>query len=153
MTVARPQVLSLLAIVMLGPTGCSSGSRRRVPGLSCAEMFRPCTSGSRPRRRHSRRIDQLQRVFDDASALLTRSSTDLGNAIAELRSEVRETANLAAVVKTSVTELEQGVSSVMRTRIDRIEVRIAQAESGKATGRSSPEELWTLASQAFEVKR
>jgi TolA-binding protein len=41
----------------------------------------------------------------------------------------------------------------MRSRIDRIEVRIAQAESGKATGRSSPEELWTLASQAFEVKR
>lgn len=152
MIIARPRILPLLVVFVLGSNGCfwvtskSAGEdlRRDVRVMQVRLEANENTLAAR--------IEQLQKVFDDASRLLTRNSTDLGNAIGELRSEIRETASQAALVRTSVTELELGVTA-MRTRIDRIEVRIAQAESGKATGRSSPEELWTLASQAFEVKR
>ena len=150
MTVAR--LLSLAVIAALASTGCfwftSKGEgdelRREVRGMQVRLETKEKALAAQ--------IDELQTVFDEASRLLTRNSKDLGQAIAELRSEVRETAQKATVVKSSVTELELGIAA-MRTRIDRVEVRIAQVESGKATGRSSPEELWTLASQAFEVKR
>lgn len=149
---ARPLLCSLLVIVALGPTGCfwitskSEGDelRRKVGGMQVRLDTKE--------QKLAAQIAELQRVFNDASQLLTRNSKDLGTAIAQLRSEIRGTAETAAVVKSSVTELELGMRA-MRTRIDRIEVRIAQAESGKPTGRSSPDELWALASQAFEVKR
>jgi len=144
--------VSLLAVAMLGATGCfwmtskSAGDdlRRDVAIVKVRLDTKETTLAAR--------LAELQTVFNDASGLLIRNSKDLGATIAELRSEIRETAKLAAVVKASVTELEQGLSA-MRTRIERVEVRIAQVESGKASGRSSPEQLWTLASQAFEVKR
>lgn len=152
MTLARPLTLSLVVMTTLASAGCfwttskTDGDelRRTVRGMHVRLETKEKTLAAQ--------IDELQKVFDDASQLLARNSKDLGNAIAELRSQIRETAQKAAMVRTSVTELNLGVAA-MRTRIDRVEVRIAQAESGKATARSSPEELWTLASQAFEVKR
>ena len=143
---------SLLIVVQLGTTGCfwvttkseGDGLRRDVHAMQVRLETKETSLAAR--------ISELQRVFVDASHLLSRNSADLGTSIAGLRSEIRETARMTGVVSAGVTDLEQGVSA-MRTRIDRIEVRIAQVESGKPSGRSSPEELWTLASQAFEVKR
>lgn len=142
----------LLIIVQLGTTGCfwtttkSEGDalRRDVNAMQVRLKTKEKSLAGR--------IAELQQVFDDASRLLGRNSADLGRSIAELRSEIRETGKTAAVVGASVAELKQGISA-MRTRIDRVEVRIAQVESGKPSGRSSPDELWTLATQAFEVKR
>lgn len=152
MMVARALTLSLVAVATLASTGCfwittkSEGDelRRNVRGMHVRLEAKEKTLAMQ--------IEELQRVFNDASQLLARNSKNLGSAVAELRSEIRETAKKTVAVRSSVTELELGIGA-MRARIDRIEMRIAQAESGKATGRSSPEELWALASQAFEVKR
>jgi TolA-binding protein len=97
-------------------------------------------------------IAQLQKVFDDATRLLTRNGADLGAAVAELRVAIRETSASVTAVNTAVTEVDRGIAAI-RVRVDAVESRIAQLESGRPSARSSPDELWRLGSQAFEVRR
>ena len=101
-------------------------------------------------------ISQLQKVLDDATKLLKRNSADIGADVEALRGDVRTANGLVAAVNNSVNELKQAFDTYRKSndaRMDSLEQRVVQIESGKATANSSPEELWKLGSTAFEAAR
>jgi hypothetical protein len=103
MMVTRSLTLALL--VMLGPTGCfwvttkheGDELQRAVHVMKARLETKEAVLATR--------IEELQKVFEDASRLLARNSTDLGNSITELRSEIRQTAQLTTVAHATVTEV------------------------------------------------
>jgi TolA-binding protein len=101
-------------------------------------------------------IAQLQKVLDDSSKLLKRNSADLGADVEALRSEVRAANGLATQAAASANELRTTFDAYRKAndaRLDSIEQRLGQIESGKPSANSSPEDLWKLGSQAFEAQR
>jgi tol-pal system protein YbgF len=101
-------------------------------------------------------IAQLQKVLDDATKVLKRNSADIGADVESLRSDVRTANGLVAAVTNSINELKQAFDTYRKgndARMDAIEQRVVQIESGKATASSSPEELWKLGTSAFEAAR
>ena len=101
-------------------------------------------------------IAQLQKVLEDATKVLKRNSADIGADVDSLRSDVRAANGLVTTVNNSITELKQAIDTYRKgnaARMDAIEQRVVQIESGKATASSSPEELWKLGSSAFEAAR
>lgn len=97
-------------------------------------------------------IAQLQKVLDDATKLLKRNSADLGADVDQLRSDVRTASGLVAAVNNTLNELRASVDA-QKARLDTLEGRTAQIESGKPTANSSPEDLWRLGSTAYEAGR
>ncbi|HET7505004.1 MAG TPA: tetratricopeptide repeat protein [Kofleriaceae bacterium] len=101
-------------------------------------------------------IAQLQKVLEDATKVLKRNSADIGADVDALRGEVRTANGLVTAVNNSINELKQAFDTYRKStdaRLDSIEQRVVQIESGKATASSSPEELWKLGSSAFEAAR
>jgi TolA-binding protein len=101
-------------------------------------------------------IAQLQKVLEDATRLLKRNSADIGADVESLRNEVRTANGLVTTINNSINELKQAFDTYRKStdgRLDAIEQRVVQIESGKATASSSPEELWKLGSTAFEASR
>jgi TolA-binding protein len=101
-------------------------------------------------------VAQLQKVLDDATKLLKRNSADIGADVESLRTDVRTANGLVTAVNNSITELKQAMETYRKgndARLDTIEQRVVQIESGKATASSTPEELWKLGSAAFEAAR
>ena len=101
-------------------------------------------------------IGQLQKVLEDATKVLKRNSADIGADVDGLRNDVRTANGLVTAVNNSVNELKQAFDTYRKgndARLDAIEARVIQIESGKATASSSPEELWKLGSTAFEAAR
>ncbi len=101
-------------------------------------------------------IAQLQKVLEDATRLLKRNSADIGADVESLRNDVRTANGLVTAVNNSINELKLAMDTYRKandTRLDAIEQRVVQIESGKATASSSPEELWKLGSAAFEAAR
>jgi tol-pal system protein YbgF len=73
-----------------------------------------------------------------------------------LRSDVRTANGLVTTINNSINELKLAMDTYRKgndARLDTIEQRVVQIESGKATASSTPEELWKLGSAAFEAAR
>jgi tol-pal system protein YbgF len=101
-------------------------------------------------------INQLKTVLDDATKLLKRNSADLGADVDQLRNDVRTANGLVTAVNTTVNELKTAFDAYRKAndgRVDTLEQRVAQIESGKPSAQSSPDDLWRLGSTAFEAQR
>jgi TolA-binding protein len=101
-------------------------------------------------------ITKLNTVLDESSKLLKRNSADLGADVDALRNDVREAKGIAATMQNTVNELKVSVDAYRKSndaRLDQIEQRLGQMESGKPSANSSPDDLWKLGSQAFEAAR
>lgn len=101
-------------------------------------------------------IQQLQKVLDDATRVLKRNSADIGADVDGLRGDIRTANGLVTAVNNTLTELKQAYDTYRKgndARLDALEQRLVQIESGKPTASSSPEELWKLGSTAFEAQR
>jgi TolA-binding protein len=101
-------------------------------------------------------IAQLQKVLEDATKVLKRNSADIGADVDALRNDVRTANGLVTTVNNSINELKQAFDTYRKgndARMDSLEQRVVQIESGKANASSSPEELWKLGSTAFQAAR
>jgi TolA-binding protein len=101
-------------------------------------------------------IDQLKAVLDEATKILKRNSADLGADVDTLRTDVRQANGLVTVVNNSINELKVAFDKYRRdneSRLDGLEQRLAQIESGKPSANSGPDDLWKLGTTAFEAAR
>jgi len=101
-------------------------------------------------------IAKLQEILDSATKLLKRNSADLGADVDSLRKEVQTVNGLIAALNNQVAELRTAFDTYKKsneTRLDSLEQRIGQLESGKPAANSSPDDLWKLGSAAFEAQR
>lgn len=101
-------------------------------------------------------IAELQKVLDDATKVLKRNSADLGADVDGLRNDVRTANGLVTAVNNGMNDLKASFDTYRKgndARMDSLEARLAQIESGKPTATSSAEELWKLGSSAFEAQR
>ena len=101
-------------------------------------------------------INQLKKVLDDSAKLLKRNSADLGLEVEQLRADVRTANGLVTSVNGQITDLKAAFDAYKKqqdAKLDAIEQRLAQLESGKPSPSSSPEDLWRLGSTAFEAGR
>jgi TolA-binding protein len=101
-------------------------------------------------------IAELQKVLEDATKVLKRNSADIGADVEALRGDVRTANGLVTAINNSIAELKTALDTYRKgndARLDAIEQRVVQIESGKPTASSSPEELWKLGRDAFEAAR
>lgn len=101
-------------------------------------------------------ITQLQSVLDEATKVLKRNSADLGADVDSLRSDIRQANGLVTAVNNSINELKLAYDKYRKendARLDGLEQRLAQLESGKPSANSGPDDLWKLGTQAFEAAR
>jgi TolA-binding protein len=101
-------------------------------------------------------IAQLKSVLDDATKLLKRNSADLGADVDGLRADIRTANGLVTAVNNSVNELKTAFETYRKAndaRLDGLEQRLGQIESGKPSANSGPDDLWKLGTQAFEAAR
>jgi len=101
-------------------------------------------------------IAQLKSVLEDATKVLKRNSADLGADVDGLRSDIRTANGLVTAVNNSVNEMKTAFDKYRKendARLDSLEQRVAQIESGKPSANSSPDDLWRLGTQAFEAAR
>jgi TolA-binding protein len=102
------------------------------------------------------KVDELQKVLDDATRLLKRNSADLGADVDQLRNDVRIANGLVAAINNQMAELKAALEATRKdseTRITALEQRLGSVESGKPTANSSADDLWRLGSAAFEAQR
>ncbi|MGE3454134.1 MAG: tetratricopeptide repeat protein [Kofleriaceae bacterium] len=102
------------------------------------------------------KVAQLQKVLDESAKLLKRNSADLGAEVEQLAQKINTANGLVVAINNSITELKAALEGYRKqndTRLDGIEQRVAQIESGKPSASSSPEDLWKLGVTAFESKR
>jgi TolA-binding protein len=101
-------------------------------------------------------IAQLKTVLDDATKVLKRNSADLGADVDGLRNDIRTANGLVTAVNNSVNEMKTAFDKYKKdndARLDGLEQRVAQIESGKPSANSSPDDLWRLGTQAFDAGR
>jgi tol-pal system protein YbgF len=101
-------------------------------------------------------ISQLQQVLEDATKLLKRNSADIGADVESLRNDVRTANGLVTSINNTLADLKQSFDTYRKgndARLDALEQRLVQIESGKPTATSSPEELWKLGTAAFQAAR
>jgi len=101
-------------------------------------------------------VKQLQSVIDEATKVLKRNNADIGADVDQLRTDVRTANGLATSMNNSMNELKLAFDKYQKdndTRLDSLEARIGQLESGKPSANSSPDDLWRLGSQAFDAGR
>jgi TolA-binding protein len=101
-------------------------------------------------------IAQLQKVLEDATRVLKRNSADIGADVEALRGEVRTANGLVTAINNTMIELKQAFDTYRKgndARLDALEQRVVQIESGKPTASSSPEELWNLGTTAYQAAR
>jgi TolA-binding protein len=101
-------------------------------------------------------IDQLKSVVDAATKVLKRNNADIGADVDELRADVQNLNGVATSVSNTLNGLKAEITAYQRAntnRIDALEQRIAQLETGKPGPNSSPDELWRFGSDAFSARR
>lgn len=101
-------------------------------------------------------IAQLQKVLDDATKVLKRNSADLGADVDGLRKDIQTVNGLIAAMANQFGEIKSSLDAYKKAndaRLDQLEQRLGQLESGKPSTNSSPDDLWKLGSQAFEATR
>jgi TolA-binding protein len=99
---------------------------------------------------------QLKQVLEDATKLLKRNSADLGADVDQLRNDVRSATGMVGTITTTINDLKTAFDAYRKAndaRVDALEQRVAQIESGKPSAATSPEDLWKLGSTAFEASR
>ena len=97
-------------------------------------------------------IAQLQTVLQNAN----KAGANLGADLESVRNDIRTANGLITALNNSYAELKQAFDTYRKStdaRLDALEQRVVQIESGKATASSSPEELWKLGTAAFEAAR
>lgn len=101
-------------------------------------------------------ISKLQQVLEEATTLLKRNSANLGADVDKLANDVRVASGLAQSINTNITELKTAFETYRKSndaRLDGLEQRLGQMESGKPSANSSPEDLWRLGVTAYEAAR
>jgi len=101
-------------------------------------------------------IAQLKAATDDATKVLKRNNADIGADVDQLRADIRTANGLVAAINNNINDLKTAFEKFKKehdTRIEALETRVAQIESGKPSANSSPDDLWRLGSQAFEAAR
>ena len=101
-------------------------------------------------------VKQLQTVIDEATKVLKRNNADIGADVDQLRTDVRTANGLATSINNSMNELKLAFDKYQKdtdTRLDGLEARLGQLESGKPSANSGPDDLWRLGSQAFDAGR
>lgn len=101
-------------------------------------------------------VNQLKAVLDEATKLLKRNSADLGADVDALRADIRQANGLVTAINNGINELKTAFEKYRadtNTRLDSLEQRLAQLESGKPSANSGPDDLWKLGTTAFEAAR
>lgn len=101
-------------------------------------------------------VSRLKQVLDDATLVLKRNNAGLGADVDQLRNDLRTANGLVVAVNTAITDVKTAFETYRKStdaRLDAIEQRVAQLESGKPSAQSSAEDLWRLGNQAFEAQR
>jgi TolA-binding protein len=101
-------------------------------------------------------IKQLNAVLDEAAKLLKRNTADIGAEVERLDADLRQSKGLLVGINNSINELKVAFDKYRKdndARIDALEQRLAQIESGKPSANSGPDELWKLGTQAFDAAR
>ena len=101
-------------------------------------------------------IKQLQSVLDEATKVLKRNSADIGADVEKLATDIRTANGLVAAINNSINELKIAFDKYRtenNARMDSLEQRVAQIESGKPSANSGPDDLWKLGTAAFEAAR
>lgn len=101
-------------------------------------------------------IDQLKAVLEEASKVLKRNTADLGADVDKLSADIRTANGLVSAINNNINELKLAYDKYRRdndARLDSLEQRLAQIESGKPSANSGPDDLWKLGTQAFEAAR
>jgi tol-pal system protein YbgF len=101
-------------------------------------------------------IGELKKVIDDATKILKRNSADIGADVDQLRNDLRTANGLTTAVNNAINELKTAYEIQRKEtnqRLDGLEQRLAQIESGKPSAQSSPDDLWKLGTTAFEAGR
>jgi len=102
------------------------------------------------------KIKQLDATLDKATKLLTRNNADIGADVEALRVDVATAKGLVVSVNNSINEMKTAFDKYRKdndARMDSLEQRVGQIESGKPSANSSPDDLWRLGSEAFEAAR
>ncbi len=101
-------------------------------------------------------IEQLKSVLDEASKVLKRNTADLGADVDKLSNDIRTANGLVSAINNNINELKLAFDKYRKdndARLDTLEQRVAQIESGKPSANSGPDDLWKLGTQAFEAAR
>ncbi len=101
-------------------------------------------------------VAQLNKILEDATKALKRNGADLGADVDALRNDVREAKGLVTAVNAAVNDLKTAVDTYKKTndaRLDALDQRVAQLESGKPATNASADDLWRLGKQAFEAAK
>lgn len=102
------------------------------------------------------KIKELQGVLDEAAKVLKRNTADLGADVDSLRTDIRQANGLVTAINNNINELKTALEKYRKdndARLDGLEQRLAQLESGKPSANSGPDDLWKLGTQAFEAAR
>ncbi|HEY0251360.1 MAG TPA: tetratricopeptide repeat protein [Kofleriaceae bacterium] len=101
-------------------------------------------------------VKQLQTVIDEATKVLKRNNADIGADVDGLRSDIRTANGLVTSINQGINDLKTAFDRYKKDndqRMDALEARVAQIESGKPSANSSPTDLWRLGSAAFDAGR
>jgi len=101
-------------------------------------------------------IKQLNGVLEEASKVLKRNTADLGADVEKLSADIRQANGLVVGINNSINELKVAFDKYRKetdARVDALEQRVSQIESGKPSANSGPDDLWKLGTQAFEAAR
>jgi TolA-binding protein len=143
-------------LIALGLTGCfwtttkSEGEalRRDVDSLNTRISAKEKTLDDQ--------VKQLQVVIDEATKVLKRNNADIGADVDQLRNDVRTANGLATSINNNITDLKTAFDKYKAdndARLDALDARVSQIESGKPGANSSPDDLWRLGNQAFDAQR
>jgi tol-pal system protein YbgF len=141
-----------LALLLLG--GCFWSTTKAEGQALRKDVTNLQTKVSVKERSLDEQIDQLKKVLEDATKLLKRNSADLGLEVEQLRADVRTANGLVTTVNSQINDLRAAFDAYKKqhdAKVDALEQRVAQLESGKPAASSSPEDLWRLGSAAFEA--
>ena len=101
-------------------------------------------------------VKQLQTVIDEATKVLKRNNADIGADVEALRADVRTANGLVTSINQGIGDLKTSFDTYKKgndARMDALEARTAQIESGKPSANSSAADLWRLGSAAFDAGR
>ncbi len=148
--------MKLTAFLLMFATGCFW-----VTTKSEGETLRKDVNGLNDRVSSKEKVlddqvKQLQTVIDEATKVLKRNNADIGADVESLRSDIRTANGLVTSINQGINDLKIAYDKYRKdndARLDALEGRVGQMESGKPSANSSPDDLWRLGSAAFDAGR
>ena len=101
-------------------------------------------------------VKQLQTVIDEATKVLKRNNADIGADVEQLRADVRTANGLVTAINQGINDLKTGFDKYKKdndARMDSLDARVGQMESGKPSANSSAPDLFRLGSAAYDAGR